>query len=174
MRNRIAIAPENDFNKNPDQQWKVSMATVVEGILRLISSNPKQDSNELLDPLPKKREALRQSERRDRSCLRDLYLAQNDKLIYTIVLNYLSACNSLFWTKASVGSFIIKTVGIQALFDVLREIASEVISSKDASVQFFTAKLQAAATIDFSSAEFRNASGSGRTQIKNAIKQRLT
>ena len=150
------------------------MATVVEGILRLISSNPKQDSNHLLDPIPQKRQALRESKRRDASPLRELYLGENDKLIYLIVSNYLSACNDLFWANAAPLSFIIKTVGVQALFDVLKELAPKVLVQKDASVQFFTARLSAASAIDFSGTEFRNASGSWRTQIKNAIKQYLT
>lgn len=176
LRDRIAIAPENDFNRLDDgskPKWQVSMATVVEGILRLISSNPKQDSNELLDPAPQKRQVLAGSDRGDNSALRSLYLEENDKLLYLIVVNYLKACKVLFWDVAGADSFIVKTVGVQALFDVLRDIAPEVLTTKNASAAFFTNRLAPAKDIDFSAAEFRNASGSGRTQIKRAIEHAI-
>ncbi len=176
LKGKIAIAPEADAPLQlmaAGDDWQVSMATVVEGILRLISTNPKQDSNELLDSQPKKRSDLAGSKRTDRSPLRPLYIAENDKLIYLIIFNFLTVCQNLFWSKARDGSFIVKTVGVQALFDVLRSIAPVVISKQNASVPFFSAALSAAGEIDFATGDFRNASGSGRTAIRNAIQERL-
>jgi DNA phosphorothioation-associated DGQHR protein 1 len=126
IQGRIAIAPETDADLRDTATghgWQVSMATVVEGILRLISSNPKQDSNELLDAEPRPRSVLSQSSRIDKSPLRSLYIEANDKLLYLIIRNFLDVCNEVFWTPAKEGSFIVKTVGIQALFDVLRDLA---------------------------------------------------
>jgi DNA phosphorothioation-associated DGQHR protein 1 len=176
LQGRIAIAPEADAPLQlmaAHDDWHVSMATIVEGILRLISTNPKQDSNELLDSEPKKRSDLARSKRTDHSPLRPLYIAENDKLIYLIVSNFLIVCKDLFWSKAQDGSFIVKTVGIQALFDVLRFIAPVVLSKQNASVQFFSTTLLRAGEIDFSTGDFRNASGSGRTAIRKAIQERL-
>jgi DNA phosphorothioation-associated DGQHR protein 1 len=176
IKGRVAIAPESDASLQRtaiDGGWQVSMATVVEGIIRLISSNPKQDSNELLDLEPKRREILSGSKRIDRSPLRGLYLEENDKLIYLIISNFLAVCNELFWKSAPEGSFIIKTVGVQALFDVLRLLSPRVIERKDASVSFFRKLLSAASEIDFATEAFRNASGSGRTAIRRAIEERL-
>jgi len=171
---RIAIAPEKDFDlgvNDREHKWKVSMATVVEGIIRLVSTNPKKDSNELLDPTPQTRDVLRGSKRRDESPLRSLYLAENDKLLYLIILNYLSACDEIFWSKAQEGSFIVKTVGVQALFDILRYIAPKILITKDASLDFFRKELSPAGGIEFADPKFRNASGSGRSQIRRAIEQ---
>jgi DNA phosphorothioation-associated DGQHR protein 1 len=173
---RIAIAPESDedlLHIDANVGWHVSMATIVEGIIRLISSNPKQDSNELLDSEPKKRETLARSKRTDRSPLRPVYIEENDQLIYLIVSNFLTVCDELFWKSAAEGSFIVKTVGIQALFDILRLTAPRVLAKKDVSIRFFKSLLAEAGDIDFAADAFRNASGSGRTAIKRAIEERI-
>lgn len=157
-----------------NEHWHVSMATVVDGIIRLISSNPKQDANELLKEMPaRKRSVLTVARPKDQSPLRPLYLEGNDRVLYSIIANYLTACRSTFWQSAREGSFIIKTVGIQALFDILRLLGPEVLDSKKASVSFFMDRLAGAKDLDFASAQFRNASGSGRGEIKNAIKEAI-
>ena len=66
-------------------------------------------------------------------------------------------------------SFICKTVGIQALFDVLMVLAQDGLAAKNFSVDFFLDKLKAAADVDFSNDRFKNASGSGRLLIKNCF-----
>ncbi len=173
---RIAIVPENDFAFDAGRaarEWRVSMATVVEGIVRLVSSNPKMDANELLNPVRQTRDVLKASKRGDRSPLRELYLGGNDRLLYLIVMHYLHACKEHFWDAAQEGSFIVKTVGIQALFDILRELAPDVLRTKDASREFFAHRLEPASTIDFAGLRFRNASGSGRTEIKRVIREAL-
>jgi DNA phosphorothioation-associated DGQHR protein 1 len=172
LKNRIVVAPLNDFSvgvRSPEIQWKVSMATVVEGILKLISSNPKRDTNELCTPGPNERKVLGNEKPKDKSVLRSAYIQGNDQLIYTIVRNFLDACLQLFWTPASDDSFIIKTVGVQALFDVLKKLLVAALDRKDVSTKHFTEVLSPAANIDFAAEKFRNASGSGRTEIRRAI-----
>ena len=177
LRGRIAIAPEGDLVLGEDTyngSWHVSMATVVDGIVRLFSSNPKQDANELLKELPpKKRPALEVVRSRDRSPLRQLYIDGNDKVLYSIVSNYLAACKETFWSKAPTGSFIVKTVGLQAQLDVLRLLAPEILTTRKASVAYFLERLKPAAVIDFAGQRFRNASGSGRSEIRKAISNAL-
>lgn len=149
------------------------MATVVEGIVRLISSNPKRDTNELLTPKPKERNTLKSVAPGDKSVLRSAYIESNDSLIYLTVHNFLEAADKVFWTQAGKGSFIIKTVGIQALFDILRKLASAALEKKDVSVKFFSDRLSAASEIDFAADNFRNASGSGRSEIRRAIEGKI-
>ena len=98
-----------------------------------------------------------------------MYIEANDKLLYLIIRNFLDVCNEVFWTPAREGSFIVKTVGIQALFDVLRDLAPTVLAGRDGSVDFFRSVLSKADKIDFAVEPFRNPSGSGRTTIKRAI-----
>jgi DNA phosphorothioation-associated DGQHR protein 1 len=171
LRGRILIAPKRDqtleaLNKGAD--WRVSTAVVVEGIMRLFTTNPKKDTNQLLHDGTHPRSSLALS-RNDRSPMRDFYLSGNDALIYEVVKNYLEACQATFWNTAADGSFIVKTVGVQALFDVLRLSIKTVIGEKNIQTTRFIELLRPAAAIDFAGAEFRNASGSGRSIIKNAI-----
>lgn len=175
LEGKIIIAPLRDetlrriVGAGP---WKVSTAAIVEGVMRLFTSNPKADTAHLLRDRRKPRTSLVDA-RSDRSPLRDLYLTSKDAVIYTIVLNYLIACDQLFWSKAPQGSFIVKTVGIQALLDVLRRIARDAYETRDISVDAFHARLKPADEIDFATADFQNASGAGRSDIRRAIEEAM-
>ena len=177
---RILVAAENDFALTRTQalkegKWMVSMATVVEGIARLISQNPKRDRTVLLQKHSdeRRRVILASAGPSDKSPLRELYLASNDKVVYAAVKNFLCAADTLFWSHSPIESFICKTVGIQALFDILLILAAEGFSAKNFTLDFFIKKLKAAADIDFSNGRFKNASGSGRLLIKNCLLVRL-
>lgn len=172
---RVSIAPRRDNalrELNEARDWHVSTATVVEGILRLISANPKRDTNAMLSVKDGTRSILRNGAK-DKSPLRETYLGGNDVLLYTLVLNYLKACDGEFWQKADAASFITKTVGVQALFDILRRIVVDVVEAKDISVVNFAKILHPASAIDFAGIEFKNASGSGRTKIRRALEEAI-
>lgn len=178
LKGRIKIAATLDnelkeLSKNID--WQISTAVVVQGILKLISTNPIKDSNEInkryADEKPT-REILR-GYRRDKSPLRAAYIDVQDKVIYLMVRNYLTACNEIFWTKNDTNSFIIKTVGVQALFDILKILAADAYELKDIRVSYFKNILAPAATIDFTSSEFNNASGAGRATIRRSILNKI-
>ncbi|WP_394538805.1 DGQHR domain-containing protein [Lysobacter enzymogenes] len=176
LQGRILIAPKRDqtleaLNKGAD--WCVSTAVVVEGIMRLFTTNPKKDTNQLLHDGTHPRLSLAHA-RKDRSPMREYYLSENDALIYEVVKNYLEACQITFWASAPKGSFIVKTVGVQALFDVLRLSIKTLIDEKDIQTKRFIELLRPASAIDFAGADFRNASGSGRSIIKNAILRAIT
>lgn len=173
LANKISIAPRKDPAladrlNNPD--WKISTAVVVDGILRLMTSNPKRDGNEMITPHRQERAVLEHPKaRKDRSPLRSAYIAKEDAVIYQLVRNYMTACKNVFWDRASGDSFITKTVGIQAQFDILRTLAASAYDDRVISVASFEAKLMPAKDIDFAEARFRNASGSGRSLIRRAI-----
>jgi len=176
LKGRIVIAPRKDevlARLTSGATWKVSTAVVVEGIMRLITSNPKKDTANLLDTERKKRTALADL-RKDKSPLRSAYLESQDAVLYTMTLNFLVACEEVFWSKAKPGSFIVKTIGIQALFDVLRGLAKEAYVVRIISAKSFAEKLSPAGDIDFSMEEFRNASGSGRSYIRRKIEAAIS
>lgn len=176
LKGRIVVAPKKDdalTKLTAGIPWKVSTAVVVEGIMRLYTTNPKKDTTNLLEGERKRRSSLRPL-RKDKSPIREAYLASQDAVIYTMVLNYLTACEKLFWSKAKVGSFIVKTVGIQALLDILRSFASDAYVDRDISEKYFIDRLDPAKNIDFAEDRFRNASGSGRSFIRRAIVEALT
>ena len=105
--------------------------------------------------------------------MRDSFIKGNDLLIYKMVLNYLIASNDVFWSHPSEKSFIVRTVGVQAIFDILRKIAPQSLEEKDISVQYFLDRLDSARNIDFSEERFRNPSGSGRTIIRQEIEEAI-
>jgi DNA phosphorothioation-associated DGQHR protein 1 len=169
--NHIKVAPQNDkylLEINPkEQEWLVSTATVVEGILRLISTNPKRDSN-ALNKL-KENERLRSLLPTDNSVLRKFYLDNNDFFIYKIIVNYFNAVNEVLFVSSKDNSFIKKTVGIQALFNVLRFILSDKLEiDKNISFDYFKSFLEKFKNVDFSD-NFFTASGIGKSRIQNVI-----
>ncbi|MFA7650577.1 MAG: DGQHR domain-containing protein [Flavobacteriaceae bacterium] len=169
--NHIKVAPQNDeylLEINPkEQEWLVSTATVVEGILRLISINPKRDSN-ALNKL-KESERLRSLLPKDNSVLRKFYLDNNDVFIYKVIVNYFNAVNEVLFVSSKDSSFIKKTVGIQALFNVLRIILTEKLEiDKNISFDYFKSFLEKIKDIDFSD-NFFTASGIGKSRIQNVI-----
>lgn len=172
LRGRIVIAPKKDDTLaaiTHGRDWRVSTAVVVDGIMRLYSSNPKRDTADMLQG--KRMSRLDgASKRKDNSPLRKLYLDVNDAAIHVMVLNFLKACDDLFWKNAALDSFIRKTVGVQALFDILRYLAPKMLQDKDLSVRHFAERLTPASEIDFSDVKFKNASGSGRSLIARTIK----
>jgi DNA phosphorothioation-associated DGQHR protein 1 len=152
--------------------WAVSTATIVEGLLRLYSSNPRRDRDLMhRKAIDKGRERSLLVDTKDGSPLRDFYLSENDLLIYTVTKNYFSAVSELLWNE-NRRSYIQKTVGIQALFDILRKICRKAVESKKISKKYFSDKLADLHLIDFSS-DFFQASGTGRQRIRNTIELSL-
>ena len=175
LQGRIAVAPKRDEALQTlatHANWRVSTAVVVDGILRLFSSNPKRDANEMHTPDSRPRTSLRTGAR-DKSPLREVFIEGNDSLIYKFVDNYLRACDGLLWKPAHQGSYILKTVGVQALFDILRKLAPSALEAKDLRVTFFENKLRPAAAVDFSNEKFRVPAGSGRSIIRKTIEGQI-
>lgn len=166
--NHIIVAAENDevlFEVKPkNQDWFLSTASVVDGILTLISSNSKSDRDKLqITSLENRKRNILS---KDSSPLRDYYLNNNDKLIYTIINNFFTASfNSLYKN----GSYLYKTVGIQAQFKILKTILENHLDDdKDISINYFSNFLNPCNTIDFSD-NFFTASGIGKSRIINSI-----
>lgn len=168
LENRILVAALDEFtdDRRGDFDWKVSMATIVDGIIRLISTNPIQDGNELLAETPRRRSQL---VRPDSSPLRDLYTNNDDELLYLTVFNFFAVVKRLFWDRADEESYIYKTVGFQALLDVLRFLAPYLARESSVSQELFEQFLAPAAGLNFSEGRFRIASAVGRGLMKNAI-----
>lgn len=171
---RIAVAPEDDTHlaaSHPARDgWTVSMATVVDGILRLISANPSADRDLLHRNALEDRKRSQLESTRDRSPLREMYLSGEDIVVYSAVNNYFKAVERTLWESANQrNSYITKTVGFQALFDVLRVILSKHFEARrDVRVSFFESFLRKAMNLDFSQTAIQ-ASGIGRTRIRKFL-----
>ncbi|TBF36992.1 DGQHR domain-containing protein [Rhizobium leguminosarum] len=174
LEKRILVAPENTFASSAtllNSPWKVSFATIVSGIVRLISSNPKDDANLLKTPRRSRSEAL--GKRNDRSVLREEYIEGNDQVIYDVVRNFAEACDEIFWRDANPNSFIRKTVGVQALLDVLRDLVREGKPDGDLTLEYFKRRLSAARHVNFADQRFQNPSGSGRSLIRRLLQANM-
>lgn len=171
FKSRIRIAPiigDNLKEKLVAKNWKVSTAVVVEGILKLISTNPRRDSNDLF----KTSDSNRSNLMKDNSPLRNLYLSGNDGVLYRLLINYFKACENIFWNQAPEESFITKTIGIQALFDILKLISNKAVyTDQKISIAYFESILHNAREIDFSKTEYTQASAAGRRKIRDAIQE---
>lgn len=107
---------------NSEATTTISMASIVDGILSLISSKPSEDRSLMNGKRLKdrKRELLRNI-RRDSSCLRSEYINGEDKTIFDIVYGFFVAVEKYIWNK-SQNTVFYRTIGITALFDYLKEI----------------------------------------------------
>jgi DNA phosphorothioation-associated DGQHR protein 1 len=172
--NHIILAAENDFapklaEVRREHGWAVSTATVVEGIVKLISSNPKRDANSMggsLNYEGKHRSTLNKFT--DPSPLRPLYISNSDDIIYTGVNNYFRAVERILWQDVNPNSYIRKTVGIQALFDLARSLMGKLVVKKDFRVAQFEEMLKPARRIDFADGFFQT-SGTGRQRMRNTL-----
>ena len=148
----------------------ISLATVVDGILSLISTSPKKDRDLLATKKIKQRDRrLLEAGNEARTPLRGLYREGNDLGIFQVCVNFFSAAKETFWDRQEDRSYIGKTVGVQALFDMLRLLfIDRHVEIAGARRQAFLDVLAAAATIDFGDSFFQ-ASGTGRTRIRNVL-----
>lgn len=147
---------------------RISMATVVDGILRQLSQNPMDDRYTI---------RKRENDSKGRQCLKSIdslplrrfYLDSNDKGIYELIFNYFSAVKKTVWKDAGEGSYLFKTIGVQALFDVLRVLlANFPINAKNFSVDALTQRLLPCSGLDSQGDKYQ-ASGIGRSEIRQEL-----
>ncbi len=172
LRNAISLGVITNVERENDEphlkRIKVSMATIVDGILKLISKNPKRDRTDIMKLSSDIRS--RQVLPADGAPLRTLYIRGFDEAIYEVIRNYFIAVNEILWSSTEHESYIRKTVGIQALFDVLAVILKDFESKPEGEVDFFRKMLNPLNGMDFKDAQ---ASGIGRTKIRNQILEKL-
>ena len=166
----IKIAPIIEESLFPGEEpvaWQVSTACVVEGIAKLLSQKPKED-RDLLHQKPvnsRSRSFLTQNP----APLRSLYIQGQDERIYNILIGYFTAVKNKLWDTADNRAYIKKTVGVQALFDIFRNISEEVLEKEATEIEaFFTRKIERCKDINFADPFFQ-ASGTGRLRIRNCL-----
>ena len=145
-------------------EWKVSVACLVEGVIKLISQSPAADRSAIAGGKASNRSQLPG----DNAPLRELYKGGKDKALLTIVSDYFSVVRDLLWKGQPPKSFIIRTVGILALFDLLRDALLVGRVTQDDIRGTAESLLIGAKGIDFSD-DFFHASGAGRVRIRNVL-----
>lgn len=172
LKGHIKIAPKitsdlkNQIFEN-ETLWSVSTATIVEGILLLITTNAKRDRVEMAQEniWGKRNRNMVDKFKSDKSPLRVEFLNKNDDYIFDVIFNFLSAAKKTVWSNFDSKSYIFKTVGVQALFELLKRILEiDKINDENGFIRY----LSPAAVYDFSSPSIQ-ASGIGKKDIRNAL-----
>lgn len=166
---QLKLAASYDDNEN--EKKLASTAAMAEGILSLISSNPKRDRDIISatkNTLFKKKNRQIVSGQKDSTPLRGLYIESRDQEIYEILVNYFSVIGNKIWCNADERSVILKTIGILALFDLLKNIIKGNKIS-DLSYSLFETYVKSFEFINFSDNYF-STSGLGQGRIKRLIK----
>jgi DNA phosphorothioation-associated DGQHR protein 1 len=150
------------------ESLRISMATVVDGILRLISKKPKDDR--YLIRRPDKAELGRRALADIAELpLRALYINGNDKAIYEVISNFFRAVEQTIWSGVPESSYLKKTIGVQALFDVLRELVKKgPVSGETFAIEKLQTKLSAAINLDPDGSKYESG-GVGRIAIRNDV-----
>tara|TARA_R110000868_G_scaffold161699_1_gene392470 strand:+ start:13484 stop:14695 length:1212 start_codon:yes stop_codon:yes gene_type:complete len=162
----IKLAPiydNEDFVQLNKENWLISTSSMIDGILSLISSNYKRDRIEMMNKkMFSGRDRKMLKKFRDSSPLREMFLNYEDKKIEDIISSFFSAINEKIWSNPKNNdSYLKKTIGIQALFDLLKE-SLKINSNFDPRI------IERISNIDFSDNYFQ-ASGIGKTRIRNVI-----
>ena len=169
LRGRIVVAPRDDeglTRSDLSGSWSVSTATVVDGLLRLFSRRPKRDRTAMFKVGRGRRS--RRDLGDDGTPARGMYQETNDKAIYILAKNFLAAVDAVFWRSADARSSLIRTVGIQAFFDIMFMVAGPAIEARKLGVGYFVEIVRPASGIAFEDSFFET-SGKGRTRIKNTL-----
>lgn len=149
---------------NSSSSTSISMASIIDGILSLITNNPKND-REILHKKSIKdgRDRSMLNSVASKSPLRSLYLDEKDKSLYDLVENYFSALIGVF------GEYNVfnKTLGVQACFDFLRELC-KIKSVDNLTEDYFSHLLSKSCDINFNS-DFFGVQTKLRTRIRNTL-----
>ncbi len=175
----IKMAPQIDdllALEIKESGWAVSTATIVDGILRLISSNPKKDKYYLQQKNINERNRKILASVPDKSPLRQLFLNIEDIVIYTIIKNFFEAAFEVLDLKNKNKVTIIKTIGIQGLFDALKKIievdikkANNHINDVNFKKDYYKTFFNKIKDVDFSTDFYAQFSNVGRTQISDTL-----
>ncbi|MFH6936066.1 DGQHR domain-containing protein [Flavobacterium sp. FlaQc-30] len=161
----IKLAPiydNEDFIKLNKSNWLISTSAMIEGILSLISSNYKRDRIEMMNKkifYGRDRKMLKNI--KDNSPLRDEFLNYKDDFIENVVSSFFSVVDEKIWSKTGSNSYLKKTIGIQVLFDVLKE-------SLKVNKKWSREIIDSISHVDFTDNYFQ-VSGIGKTRMRNVI-----
>ncbi|EKN4119840.1 DGQHR domain-containing protein [Yersinia enterocolitica] len=170
MKKMDLAIPDEGGNDSFDK-WYVSTSTMVQGISSLITNNPSKDRYYLHKKriIRRSREILSDIDLKVTAPLRSYYIENKDGQIYDLVKDYFTCCGEIFWRRSDI-SFMRKTIGIQALFDLLKYILNHLNNHKQEisseQVKLYLEKTDPDKLIGFNI----NYSGVGRTQIRDFLK----
>ncbi len=161
MQGKIILGAQSE----DEESGVISLAAMVGSILKLFSANPKKDRDEVLYH---KNSSGRKTliAKKNSPPLREKYIDGQDSYIEGIVFDFIRDVTEIIMPSQVKASFIIKTVGYQALFSYLK---AELMRNKgDYNDDKIQKDLNVISKVDFT-LPFYNASGMGESRIRNSI-----
>jgi hypothetical protein len=157
----------------------IPMAAVVDGILKLITTNYRRDRDYLRSErfLSRRHRSDLPS---DNSSLRDWYRLNRDRELYSVIRSYLAVTLDRLWNRSTEGSMLTRAVGMRALLSFLGDIVGdcrqgESLPIADASEElvaevlaFAKATFTAAEGVDFADLFFEP-TGRGQARIRTTM-----
>ena len=155
--------------------WKVSTATIVAGIMALITRDSQGDRNRMNQvPIGNRDRSLLIGFNCDNEKLplRTLYVSNEDNLIYSIILNFFIATESIFNMNGNYYPVFHKTAGVSAIFQVLKLLLVDVFKSETidvSSVMWVERFYSQEKIIDFNDAFLSGSSGTHVGRIRDML-----
>jgi DNA phosphorothioation-associated DGQHR protein 1 len=154
-------------------RWTISTASFVDGILGLISENPKLDRYKI-----NKKEILSLAGRRSLDFnadfgLRKFFIEGNDSAIKQVVDEFFKSIRLVFNIEDESDSVLTKTIGVKSCFILLNEILKEKETIDRELLGSFTHLIEKAKDIPFENSVFFTSSTKGQTRILNCLKYKV-
>lgn len=130
---------------NTSSDTSISMASLIDGILSLITNNPKLDREDMHKVQLSKRSRSIVEENSCYGPLRQLYLSDKDKTLYDIIESYFKAIKLNLWSY----SIFTRTLGVHACFDFLREIIKSGVTIEELKFDYFNDLFSKAKRVNF-------------------------
>ncbi|MEZ9894694.1 DGQHR domain-containing protein [Vibrio lentus] len=154
-------------------KWVISTASFVDGIIGLISGNPKEDRYKI-----NKKELLSLAGRKSidddfKFSLRDAYKNGNDAVIKQVISEFFSAVRIVFDITDESDSILTKTVGIKALFLLLNDIVLEHGNLDRDLLDSFQSLLEKAKDLPLSDSVFFTSTTTGQKRLMVCLKVKV-
>ncbi|HCN8310705.1 TPA: hypothetical protein N6470_003615, partial [Escherichia coli] len=115
------------LKENVEKDWSISSSVFIDGVLSLISKNPRSDRYTINSTnsrsSEKGRGRLLDAKRKDVSPLREIYIDGNDRAIEQVIFIFFSTVKDIFWSEELItkNTVLTRSIGISALFQFLRQ-----------------------------------------------------
>lgn len=120
LKNRI-------LKEDVEKDWSISSSVFIDGVLSLMSKNPRSDRYTINSTnsrtSEKGRGRLLDAKSKDASPLRKIYIDGNDRAIEQVIFIFFSAIKDIFWSEEYITkkTVLTRSIGISALFQFLRQ-----------------------------------------------------
>lgn len=150
---------------NSQTESSISMASIIDGILSLITINPKNDRELMHKKSIEEGRSRKLVEGESLSSpLRKLYINNQDKTLYDIINSYFSALKKTLWNH----DVFKKTLGVHACFDFLKFVVKDYENVNKFNEEYFIELLSKSKHINFED-DFFGIQTKLRSRLRNVL-----